>query len=124
MPLDELHHGIIFLHLQDLVKYPGKPFPYDFLYWSLKLSKLSLNIIISDCDRTDLEASSLPSGCQYDIMALLTKLYNLATKMTKKIYEDDYLNYSLTILLYPLCGHEPILVPELTHLLCEASFQG
>lgn len=117
-------HGIIFLCLEDLIYQPGIPYSFDFLYWSIKNSSESLTIVINHCDTADLTEPLSEHGFNYDIMALLTRLYNLTAKLSKKIYGEKYLVYNVTILLYPFCGHEPILLPQLTHILCDCRFDG
>ena len=130
-------HGIIFLSLEDLIDHPGIPYSFDFLYWSIKNSYESLTIVINHCDAIELMTKENHNAAQdalttgengsninYDIMALLTRLYNLTAKIAKKIYADKYLIYDVTILLDPFCGHEPILLPQLTHVLCDCRFDG
>ena len=138
-------HGILYLCLEDLIEQPGIPYSFDFLYWSIKNSSESLVIVINHCDTEELlETQNGPSAVldtgndcalgltsslsgpplNYDIMALLTRLYNLTAKIAKKVYDEKYLVYDITILLYPFCGHEPMLMPELTHILADCRFDG
>lgn len=112
-------HGAICLNIDDLLDGPGIPFSFDFLYWSIKNSSKSLLVILNNCSTASIINGCL-DGIKFDIMALLSKLYNMTARICKKIYGDNYFLYKLTILLYPFCGTEPILLPDLTHVICDS----